>query len=419
MDAKCPRKCVGDSSEQNVMKNIGMILDSRFPPDIRVEKEARSLIAAGYNVFLLALGEKSEKEKETINKINIRRVRLTRFGRNANILILYLTFRDRLWSKAIRRFVDDFDIKVLHVHDILLLRTAIQSIKDKNMPIVADLHENYPAALQLYGGRRKGMRQRFIRLLTSLNRWIAYEKRCLEQVDKIIVVIEEAKERIMEYGIPEDKIVVVSNTVDVEYFSKMETKAVNKYEDEFVISYIGGLSSHRGIESLIKAMKYLKGNLRGEIKLLLVGRGSQDYEDKLKQLAIDCGVEDVVEFVGWLSFEKISGYIKVSDVCLVPHNKSPHTDATIPHKLFQYMSMGKPVIVSNCMPLKRIVEETKSGLVFESENEQDLTEKVTELHKNEKLRRQLGENGRRAVLKEYNWEKTSKDLVRFYKQLME
>lgn len=100
----------------------------------------------------------------------------------------------------------------------------------------------------------------------------------------------------------------------------------------------------------------------------------------------------------------------MSDVCLVPHNKNSHTDTTIPHKLFQYMLEGKPVVVSSCKPLKRVVEETDSGLVSEAGKKKDLADKIIDLYNNENLRRELGENGKKAAQGRYNWQKETGSL---------
>ena len=95
-------------------------------------------------------------------------------------------------------------------------------------------------------------------------------------------------------------------------------------------------------------------------------------------------------------------YIAASAVCLVPHLANPHTEATIPHKLFQYMLMGKPVVVSSCRPLRRIVEETGAGLVYASGDSADLAKTVVQL-RDPNLCRQLGAAGRRAASGRYSW----------------
>ncbi|MEN8194303.1 MAG: glycosyltransferase, partial [Bacteroidota bacterium] len=105
-----------------------------------------------------------------------------------------------------------------------------------------------------------------------------------------------------------------------------------------------------------------------------------------------------------------------SNMCLIPHLKSVHTDNTIPHKLFQYMILEKPVVASNCNPIIRIIEETKAGLIYQSNNEADLAAKVISLYEDTKLRKEMGRKGKEAVLEKYNWDKASKNLISIYSE---
>ena len=101
----------------------------------------------------------------------------------------------------------------------------------------------------------------------------------------------------------------------------------------------------------------------------------------------------------------------------MPHRKHAHTDATIPHKLFQYMLASRPVIVSNCRPLARIIEETGAGLVFESGNVSELAGRIAELVNNPGLREEMGSRGRAAAAAKYNWETEGYKLVALYDKL--
>jgi glycosyltransferase involved in cell wall biosynthesis len=75
-----------------------------------------------------------------------------------------------------------------------------------------------------------------------------------------------------------------------------------------------------------------------------------------------------------------------------------------------------PERLRTCKPLRRVVEETGSGLIFHAGNSDSLARAVVQL-KDEGLRRQSGEAGRRAVLEKYNWARTSRELLRVYEQL--
>lgn len=105
-------------------------------------------------------------------------------------------------------------------------------------------------------------------------------------------------------------------------------------------------------------------------------------------------------------------------VNVIPHQSNGHTDNTVPHKLFQGMMAGRPLLVSSSAPLKRYVEKYNSGLVFEAGNELDLAEKVRMLYRDASLCRKLGDNGKHATIDgELNWENTQKALVDLYNEV--
>jgi len=81
------------------------------------------------------------------------------------------------------------------------------------------------------------------------------------------------------------------------------------------------------------------------------------------------------------------------------------------------MSMGKPVIVSSAKPLKRIIEETRAGLVYPSGDSDALAQAVITLYKDKDLAEELGKAGEKAVEKKYNWENESKKLIELYYNL--
>ena len=159
--------------------------------------------------------------------------------------------------------------------------------------------------------------------------------------------------------------------------------------------------------------------LPNEHKVLLKIVGARgDYASELVKFARDIGVGERVELVEWIPLEEVPTTILECDIGIIPHKKHPHTDATIPHKLFQYMLASRPVIVSNCRPLERIVNETKAGIVFESGNPSDLLEKMLRLITNPDLCLELGSNGREASMGYYSWEIEGQKLVDLYNKFL-
>ena len=255
------------------------------------------------------------------------------------------------------------------------------------------------------------------RTIYDFKRWARYEREILEEVDAIVVVVEESKERLVSLGLPAERIYVVPNTASTDRERiPIDGDIVERYRGYFVITYIGGFASHRGLDTVIRAMPAARERAP-EARLLLVGDRNESYRRYLAGLAADSGCGDAVEMTGWQPFEKIWSYIEASDVCLVPHARNPHTDTTIPHKIFQYMMLGKPVLVSDCPPMARVMTDSGGGLVFRHDDPADFAEKVERLHGDADLRTKVSAAGREAFLDRYNWEATSGELIRLYEEL--
>ena len=228
----------------------------------------------------------------------------------------------------------------------------------------------------------------------------------IAEADHVIAVVKEMKDRLISgHKAPGNKISIVSNT-EPESFDTLpvDQTIISQFKDQFIVSYIGGFGPHRGIDTAILGMSKLNKNIN--VKLLLVGKGNKVIESKFKSLIEYYDLTDRVIMLGWQPFEKVSSYIAASSVCLVPHKNNPHTGNTVPHKLFQYMVKGKPVLVSSCAPLKRIVEETQSGLVFKADDPQDFAEKLMDLVNNPELLNHASEKGKFATSTTgtYRWE---------------
>jgi len=403
---------------------ICMVLNSYFPPDIRVEKEARALLSAGHKIYLLSLGKRGMSEKEVIGGIKVIRIFPSEiiFNIVKRYSVFGIFFIDLLWKRNLSKVIKRYKIDIIHVHDLPMVKTAASISKKSNIPIIADLHENYPEAVRAWRKEKLNWKSKIFSLITPIWRWKRLERSVLQRMDRIITVVDEAKEHyVNDCGIPSEKITVVMNAEDLDEFDNLEIdrSLVTKYENNFVISYIGGFGPHRGIDTAIKSMPQILKEIPDAKLLLVGGKGSEEYEKELKKLCEELKIENNVEFPGWVDFSYVPSYIALSNVCLVPHHASGHTNTTIPHKLFQYMAMRKPVIVTDCKPLKRLVEECDCGIVVPSGDYNEMAEAVIRLYKDKEYARKLGENGRRAVEEKYNWENEAKKLCELYKRLEE
>lgn len=392
---------------------IGMVLDKIFPPDIRVENEAISLAENGFEVYLLCLDYNNTLPGEEVyNGFNIIRLRVSKkwIYRGRALINTPFNFYTYYWAEKIKNFISTYKIDTLHIHDLYLLGAAFLANQKYKIPIVADLHENYVEGLKIYQFANTFPGN----ILISKSRWAKKEVEWCHRADFIITVIEEAVERYSNLGVPRDKITVVANYVNQDQFldAKDDPEILYRFKDYFSAIYIGSFDTHRGLESVINAVPEIVKKVP-QFKLILVGQG-RNYKN-LVRLTKKYNIEDYVSFEGFQPPDKLPSYIKASTVCLIPHLKTVHTDNTIPHKLFHYMLLGKPVISSDCNPIVRILNQAQAGLIYRSDHPEELARKMVQLFNQPGLLQRMGQNGKEAVLNHYNWNTTSKNLINLYK----
>lgn len=393
---------------------IGMILDEVFPPDPRVENEAVSLVKAGYQVFLFCLTYGNEKQDEIINGIQVKRYKSNKLEYKFSALAYTFPFYTFLMQKKIKHFILEHKLDAIHIHDIRIAETVFQANKKIRLPIILDLHENRPEIMKFYPHLSKFPGK----FLISTEKWKKKEEQFIINADKVIVVTQESKNEILQrVPVTADKILTLPNTVRTDFFENIITfKEINEaYINKFVLLYIGDTGIRRGLMTAIEATKILSQEI-GNFKLVIIGKNSSDTI--LKQLVKDLKIENYVDFLGWKDPKYFASYILSSKICISPLHRNLHHDTTYANKIFQYMSFGRPLLVSDAIAQKQIVESANSGLVHQERDVNDFITKTLELYKSESLRKKLGENGERFVKEEFSWEKKSKALISLYDKIL-
>jgi glycosyltransferase involved in cell wall biosynthesis len=394
------------------MNILMLLIGHDFPPDIRVEKEARALMAAGHHILLICENRRGRTGREDWNGVEIVRLpRLPTALRALNTATLFLSLRSPLWEWKIKQIVRANKPDVLHVHDLPFVGPGLRIARALDLPLVADLHENFAALLKIR--QTTHGHNPFDRFIFNSSRFARYERRVLPRCDRVIVVVEEAAQRVKDLGVADPKISIIGNTEDVDASLSIETEAVQLPPSDMILLYVGGFGSHRGLETVIQAMPSIIERIPSAL-FVIVGDGSG--RTSLEQLAQRLDVSQAVRFEGRQPFSRVHSYIEASDVCLVPHVANAHTNATMPHKLFQYMYMAKPVIVSTAIPLARVIRETGAGLIFESGDPHSFASCAFAMQ-DPAWRRILGEKGRNAVVECYNWRFDAQRLVGLYQSL--
>jgi len=397
--------------------HICMLLDHAFPPDLRVENEARTLASAGYDVTILAIDPDSRPSSDLDRHIHVQRVRVPRQIRNkARGLAATLPLMDWIVSRAVRRLHHQHPVAALHAHDLYLFGAALRAGRRLGVPVVGDMHENWVEALRHY----KWSTTAPGKWVVNLDRWQQLETGWSATVDRLVVVIDEMAERmrgqLAHTGLPDNHIVTVPNTIQRSVFESWSSSIPDDMpEGHPLLLYTGGMDRHRGLEDPIRAMPRIL-DAYPEAVLVLVGDGAVRTE--LEALTASLGIEHAVRFLGWKDQADVRGYMEAADIGLIPHRKTVHTDHTIPHKLFHYMHAGLPCVVSDCKPLERIVQAEACGKVYPSSQPEALAASVCAILNDPQARSEMSAHGREAVRQRWNWEATADRLVRMYAELL-
>lgn len=392
---------------------ILMVLDSKFPTDIRVEKEAVSLLGAGHKVGLLSISDYDKNEVFDYKGIKVYHVAISTFkSKKMHGLAAMIPWIDHVVANQVLRIFENEKYDAIHLHDLYLFGAVSILRKKIDAYFIGDLHENYVDALKDYEWSTTYPNKLFI----SFSKWERKEREWLQLLDKIIVVNEGMRNKNKDKGVSGEDITVISNSIDTSIFDEyqIDESTRKRFEDYFTLVYVGGFVSNRGLKHIIKGMRELK-KFNAKFRLLLVGDG--EMMGTLKDLAKRLDVEDVVIFEGWQSQEKIKSYLFASDIGLVPFNRTPQTDNSSSNKLYQYMYYGLPVLGTNCTSVKKLVEEEKCGIIYEERNVEQFIINVKKLYNNPDKYKLMAKQGEKAVAEKYNWRVEAKKLIKLYKEL--
>ncbi|WBX75643.1 glycosyltransferase [Tenacibaculum ovolyticum] len=401
------------------MSYIAMVVDASYPNDIRVRKEAESLVNSGNKVVVICPRKKNDDKTEKINGVNVFRIGTNYSNSKKGLHDIFESIFNinLLFFFGIKKAMKQYSIEYLHIHDLPLAGTGYL-FKSKVKKVILDMHENYPEALKTWFLWKKNpiiKLKNFIFMNPTL--WSYKERKYCEKYDTIICVVEEMKQKLItNFNINPNKLVVISNFEKKEFASNFLNSVAQNIINpkDFSITYVGGFGPHRGIDTVIKAMPQIVAKIPNAT-LFLIGKGSFAVETKLKEITREYKVENNVKFVGYRPFNEVSTIMQESNINIIPHKSNEHTDNTIPHKLFQIMMSKSLLLVSSCKPLKRIVEKYDCGVVFKADDVNDFTDKVVMIHQKDNLLNYKKDNAFDAVMNQgENWEEESLKLHSLY-----
>ena len=196
------------------------------------------------------------------------------------------------------------------------------------------------------------------------------EIQAYKKCDILACVSETLKDiLVQDYDIAADKIVLVNNGVDIDFLNP-ELHQPSRIFPGFTIGFVGSLYAWSGLNLLLEAIAELR-KTGFDISLVVVGDGAM--KSAWENLAESLRIAENVAFIGRVPWQQVPQYIAGFDVGFSGQIQLQMGQMYLsPMKLYEYMSMAKPVVASAFEDAKRLIDDGKTGFLFQPENKDDL-----------------------------------------------
>ncbi len=231
------------------------------------------------------------------------------------------------------------------------------------------------------------------RTTQRIERWVARRA-------TLIVTVSRAFERmLLDDGFPADKMLVCQNAIDPAEFDPAAVKPAARpagMEDAFVTGYVGAFVPWHRVDLMVESARALAPRYP-RLRWLLVGDGVE--RPRIEKLLTDFGLTDKFWLPGAVKHPLIPSYLMAMDAAVMPHSNLFGS----PMKLFEYMAMGRAVVMPDVPPIAEVVEDGVNGMLFRAEDAAALGAALAKLVEDEAFRRRLGARARQDALERHTW----------------
>lgn len=287
---------------------------------------------------------------------------------------------------------------ILHAHSpVLNALPALRVGKRLGIPVVYEVRAFWEDAAVDHGTTAEGsLRYRLTRRL---------ETRALKQASHVFTICEGLRSDIVARGIPESKVTVIPNAVDIDSFDvggvpDMALKIRLGLADSKVVGFIGSFYAYEGLDLLLAAFPQMLAQ-EPSVRLLLVGGGPQDAALRAQAQAL--GIQDKVVFTGRVPHAEVQRYYDLVDVLAYPRHSMRLTELVTPLKPLEAMAQGRLLVASDVGGHKELIRHGETGMLFKAGSAPALAQAVVDLLATPARWPLLRAAGRRFVESERNW----------------
>lgn len=358
----------------------------QYPLDPRVRREVATLLAAGHHVDVVCQKGPGQPGFERDGRLRVYRLPIGRWrARPLTQLAEYVVFFAVAFvvvtAMHLRRRYDVVQVNTLP--DVLVFSALVPKLTGAR--VVIDLHECTPEFFATKFG--VDMTSPVARVAGAL------EQASIRFADSAITCAGPQKEAFERRGAPPGKIAVVLNGSDESVFSP--TNARGRPDDaHFVVVCHGTIEERYGLDTIIDAVALVAEDLPA-VRARIIGDGS--IVDELKRRAADRGISDRIAFSdGFLPLDDLVDELAAADAGIVAMKRDAFRDLTLCNKLYDFVAMRKPAIVSRTRSVEVSFPEDAFAL-FEAGDAADLARAIRRVHDDPELRAALVEKAAAAV----------------------
>ncbi len=252
--------------------------------------------------------------------------------------------------------------------------------------------------------------------------WKLKQNIAIRQADLIATVSEYSKQQIIEYfKLPESRLRVISEgarpVFKVLEKNEETEKVLARHElklDEKFLLYVGGISPHKNLATLITAFEQISRDQK-DVKLVLVG----DYKDdpffsaypSLKKQVSEIGLEDRVIFTGFISDEDLAQLYNTAALLVFPSLEEGFGLPAI-----EAMSCGTPVAASNCSSLPEVLGE--AGRFFDPRDAENMAQMIGQILADAELQEKMRSTGLKQA-EQFMWKKAAQQALVIFNEIVE